>query len=108
MCDECRMLGSTISLHLELLDRFVLAHAIDWAAHASWSKDQPIAGRSALSGVLTPSCNAEGHDGNNATAGCLLRGHEPSTLTLTLVPTLYDNSINNPAAWPAIHLPHRT
>ena len=67
-------------------------------AHASWSKDQPIAGRSALSGVLTPSCNAEGHDGNNATAGCLLRGHEPSTLTLTLVPTLYDNSINNTSA----------
>ena len=98
VCDECRMLGSTISLHLELLDRFVLAHAIDWAAHASWSKDQPIAGRSALSGVLTPSCNAEGHDGNNATAGCLLRGHEPSTLTLTLVPTLYDNSINNTSA----------
>ena len=82
-CSECSMAGSQIELHLALASRFAMAHAVSWDAAVTWTHRQPAYGRSELRGLLVPTC-----------PGCLLRGDDPSRVQLSLVPTVYANSIN--------------
>ena len=82
-CSECSMAGSQIELHLTLASRFAMAHAVSWDAAVTWSHRQPAYGRSELRGLLVPTC-----------PGCLLRGGDASRVQLSLVPTVYANSIN--------------
>ena len=64
-----------------------MAQAIEWQAAVRWSQQQPVHGRSELRGLLVPSCR-----------NCLLRGEAPSLVSLSLVPTVYENSINDTIA----------
>ena len=86
-CVECNLASSQIDLRFSLASRFAMAQAIEWQAAVRWSQQQPVHGRSELRGLLVPSCR-----------NCLLRGEAPSLVSLSLVPTVYENSINDTIA----------
>eukprot|EP00967_Tisochrysis_lutea_P061779 scaffold79236_cov32-Tisochrysis_lutea.AAC.5 len=85
-CVECNVASAEAQLHVSLAGRFAYAHRIDWEASTAWSKSSPIPGRSSLRASILPS------EGN------ILRGDRPSVVTLALVPTVYENNINNTQA----------
>jgi hypothetical protein len=85
-CVECSVESAEAELLFSLSGRFAYAHSVTWDASTSWSATEPIPGRSSLRASIQP---------NN---GRLLRGAESSIVTLALVPTVYENNINNTRA----------
>ncbi|EOD09390.1 hypothetical protein EMIHUDRAFT_448337 [Emiliania huxleyi CCMP1516] len=82
-CAECHIETAEAQVRFDLSGRFAFAHQITWEASVAWSRRQPIDGRSSLRASIRPPPDA------------LLRGARPSEVTLALVPTVYENSINN-------------
>ena len=83
-CVECMVNAANAfaELELEIQGRFAMAHGISWEARIEWTKYGSIPGSSWLSGIIP------------APKGRVLRGEEPSVISLGLLPTVYQDFLN--------------
>ena len=81
-CNECHITASEPQARFEFRGPFAYAHFVRWESRVTWSEKEIIPGQSSISATIYPS------------GGRVLRGAAPSEVTLNLVPTAYENTIN--------------